>query len=88
MHKEKEKENAGADLQPQNLPAAEPEDTAILSVTGQGQKQTTVRYITKSDHLLTPVRITGFEKITPSQAYLSIVDLLQRPSIDLSEFKH
>ena len=72
----------------QDKQEVEIEDVKILSVTGQGRKQVTVRYITKSDHLLTPVQITGFEKITPSQAYLSVVDLLHRLSIDLSEFQH
>ena len=68
-------------------PEEEQEAVQILSVSGSGKKAVTVKYINKTVHLLVPILITGIEKIDPSNAYLSVVTLLTRISIDRSEFK-
>ena len=59
----------------------------MLSVSGKGKKAVTVPYLNKTDRLLVPVEITGVYKIEPSNAYLAVVTLLSRVSIDLGGFK-
>ena len=46
----------------------------------------TVLRLSKTDHLLVPGVVSGFEKLDPSAAYLALISLLEKVSVDLGEF--